>query len=279
MPDVSIVIPAPVLISGQYFKVEYRLKGSPVWILVGNRSNAAFTLSVPSEGVYELRTTFFNGTVFCDAVVQEFPVIPEYECTDFVVTLEEDNGIYFVRITYSIPSPFVYPPCGWRITIMQGTSIQSIPYPAGLPLSGIIEIVVPANAATSVEIDMNLCGAIKSCYAESLAPISVPCTGFTAVVGTMLNSSGWNLVINFNQSIPMTALTTWTYKQVGYVAPGAGALDQGSWSIPLVSSGTQQITTKVFPNPNVEPHFVQYEGTITDRCGNSHYFITPQYAF
>lgn len=283
MADVNITIPFPVLIAGQYFRVRYRIVGAPSWTNYANQTNAPFTISGLTAGTeYEVEITFYNGTKLCQPVISRFtPEDADFACWDFAAAMDVDSGYYFVHITWTPVSPFMNPPCGWIIEVSQAGFSTTLPYSGNLPLLNYLDVAVPKNITTTVRVKANMCsGVTKTCFEDDVAPISTPCSPIVITNPYCFKLIGYSLAIDFNQSSPATKYTTLTYKQVGFFGGGAGVADQGTNVYGVLPSGaTASITQKVFPNNAVEPHVVQYEGTITDDCGQSHYFKTAAIPF
>ena len=143
----TITVTTPIIINGQYLKVEYSTDGTN-YTFDSYQSSNTFTTSY--SGFTAGTTYYFRFTVVkslsplveCDSVVKTYSIPSEIDCLEWDASLVKcDENQYFLNIYYTPPSPYVAP-CGGYV-IRYGTSypLQSISY-ISLPAS---PIVIPAS--------------------------------------------------------------------------------------------------------------------------------------
>lgn len=277
MANITLTIPLPVLTAGQYFKTRYRLLPAGAWSSIVNRTNAPFTLTGLSAGDYQLETILVNADASeCMATYTGFKVVNDFTCIDFDAEIVQTGSLYQMHITYTLPGGFTNPPCGWDIILQTSTGVQKIPY-ASLPVGGIIKLSV-ANVATLVRMRANLCdGNYKYCYDEDVSPVVPTCTPLTIVKAELIKPTGFYVVrIFIYNSNPMTVTIPFSFKEISNFYPSGKSGQSFTGSIlgpPLIPGPPYMFTTPV--NPEGYPgEGIQYEGTLTDICGKSHYWKT-----
>lgn len=275
MADVTIQIDTPVLIVGEKFKVRYRESPSGAWSAYQDETNAAFTISGLSDGYYDLEVILVKADGSeCPATYKTFEVVTEFPCWDFDAEMIEDNGFYFIQVTYSPTSPWVYPDCGFEIKIGNTT----IPY-LTLPASPFLLPV--SNVATTLTITANSCNNNKVvCFEDDITPVDEPCipivlTGTTAIHAGTYPSGAPNIVIThtYNQSTPCTKTLDVICNQINTFS---GVPAQVTQTFPT-TCGIVSVAYGLVPNTNVqwvagEQKKYEFQGVLIDDCGVSHPF-------
>lgn len=289
MADITFTIPLPVLQAGDSFKYRYRLVGGAYG---GYTSVMTQTITITglSAGNYELEITYVKAdTTECAPVVKPFTVATPFSCYSISAVIVQSGLQYILRITYPIPSPLVHPSCGWRIIWGQGSVQNTIPYTT-LPLSGFIDIVLPANANVTLQVLADICGDYTQvCFEDSVPKIASPnCiaavfTSYDIVYtppGVSCPAGCFGLRLMGTNSTPATPIYNFTWQETSVTN---GALDSGTFSFPGGSAGGTFLYTLPInpqgqflsiPNPNPDlppeylPNCISYVGNIVDICGN-----------
>jgi hypothetical protein len=277
MADITLTIPLPVLASGQYFKTRYRALPAGAWSSYVNRTNAPFTLTGLSTGDYQLEVILVKADASeCEPTYTGFKVENDFSCIDFSATLVQVNSLYLLRLAYTLPGGFTNPPCGWDIIITTPTSMQTIPY-AVLPPTGPIKIAV-SNVVMHVKVRANLCdGSYKYCFDDDVAALVPSCTPMVITKSELVKfGNDYYVRIFLYNSSPITPLLTFNYKEISFFYPPNTSPQSGVFSHPGVGAipgSPHMYSIKV--EPRAYPgEGLQYEGTIADVCGKSHYFKT-----
>lgn len=279
MANYTVTITYPKLVTGQYFKVRYRVSGG-VWVDLPNQDNDPFTITGLDAGeTYEVESTLFNGVSLCEDdvrvdvfTVPDLPSPPELTCLDFEAELVQNGLIYQIVLSYGLASPPVFPPCGYKIRIVQGTNVQNISRPT-LNLSGEERYTVPNNNGLQVVVSADYCnGNVIECLNEDVPSINPPCQPLAIVdvdiIRDTVRPEYWLITITYNQSIPTTLLSTIFYQQnPAQVAPGRTPDNGLLTGLPIPGGVTANISFKVLPTVG-QWSTPQYSGYITDYCGN-----------
>jgi hypothetical protein len=278
MANITLTIPLPILTGSQYFKTRYRALPSGSWSSYVNRTNAAFTLTGLGTGSYQLEVILVNDdTSECAANYTGFEVADDFECIDFDATLAQTGSLYQLNITYTIPGGFTNATCGWDIIVTDATGTKTIPYSV-LPVSGAITLAVQ-NLAMHVQVRANLCnGNYKMCFEDDISPIVPACTPLIIVKAEVIKAftNSYALRLLIYNSVPATVSIGYSFKEISPYYPGSlsGQAGSGSFYGPPLIPGNPYLFT-MFVNPNGYPgEGIQYEGTLTDICGKSHYWKT-----
>lgn len=277
MPNTTITIGTPVLVTGEHFKVRYRSLPSGSFGAPQTETNAPFTLTGLSAGSYELEVIVVKADGSeCPPTYQTFDVVTPFTCIDFTVLLViETNGLTYLQISYSLPPGFTDPPCGWTI-VYNGNVVNY----AALPASP-IKILAP-NVSTQVQIIANNCNSNqRACYTDTVAPAIPTCTPtfFTSCTVAPTPNSNTNapeflITVNFTQSTPCTTLITLTCNQTNVFSGIPFSLTLVP--IPVACSATS-FSFIAKPNTNVqwvggvggEKHLYQFAVGFYDGCGKT----------
>lgn len=280
--NITITIPQPVLQSGQNFHVRYRLLPSGAWNDIGNKTNAAFTITGLADGDYELEVTVVDvdGHSDCPSIIYDFSLSsPACAClTDLNgVVLQATANQYQVKLTFTLPT--TQPACGWKIDLTNPNgTITSSNYST---LTSPLIIPVAVNGPYYVSVYANCCeNRLQLCGSVDMMPAStVTCTG--AEFGpnedqrrTFFINGQWFLkVICTAQSTPVTTSFYLTYSQNNVMAPWPGNPNPGvpdSGSLTAIFNGAPlSALIPINPNPNlVTPGPYSYNVTVVDICGN-----------
>lgn len=269
---INLTIPLPVLAGGEYFRVRYRLVGSPTWTNYANQSNAPFTIDLPA-GTYEIETTLIQaGGNACPSVIKQFTVLDLEEdspCVTGEAYIEQDGRGYVLVIDYNLPSP---EPCGYNVSITPAGATPVFQTYTTLPASP-WRIPVP-NQGYTVRIDSVTCeGRVITCFEEDVPPVSNPCIpaeiSTAAIQFGTLGAVGIRLTIT--QSNPYSNPFTVYYAQTDN--PYTGIPDSGGPVVLTAAPGTTLLEFPITPNYNVPPTngvaIIHYEGSLSDGCGNT----------
>jgi hypothetical protein len=276
MPDVNITISDPVLISGQYFSVRYRIQ-SGSWTDLGYKTNAQFTIYGLTAGIYELEVRVDLGgspTVLCEPVSYFFTVEEEYACPEIegveIVRDGQQSTIEISGITVSSPYP-----CGYYVKYRPyGGSWNQIFF-SSLPSSITIPIPTPPSNY-QVIIEGVLCdgNATVECYYNVIeAPtVCIPGSITGNGVSYFMNGQGqFFMVVPFSNSTPPSAQYTITWQQYGTMISGLPD-SGGTQNFNAVSP----VYVPINPNLNIQPEIsglfqgrrlLRYTGNIMDDCG------------
>lgn len=302
MADVVVTILTPTLTGSDYFKTRYRLLPAGAYTANVNRTNAPFTLASLAVGDYEMEIIFVDvegaTETECPAVIHEFSVDPEFTCFPFDAEIVQNGALYELVVTYTLPSPLSWPPCGFDITWNQNGTNNTIHY-ATLPLSGEIRYTIPTNANTSLTVLADMCGYYNVCFEESVPKIPSPnctpavLTGYDLVftpppVGAVVGTPGtWNARAFGINSNPATPIYNFSYQELSLVPPGY-VPDSGNFSFPgglplgnflytipqpgtLNPKGVFLYITGGFPSELI-PNCIIYRISFVDYCNVRHTF-------
>lgn len=271
MADITVKIPAPILTTGQYFKERHRQLPGGSWSGYTTRSNLPFILTGLSEGDYQMEFILVNADATeCTAVYRSFTIVPEYECITFDSELVENNGLYYIEITYTLPPGYTDPPCGWEVQwTPSGGTTQTIKYNA-LSLSGIIKIPA-ANTGGVLYVQAQLCnGRTMQCHVNDLVAIpDPPCIGMTNLTASIVEevdaqgNYNYFLIINFTQSNPPTTRLYLDYAQQ-YQGGFTGENFKGYI---LISATATKLKRQLHPLMYDGQEEAKYVLFVTDACG------------
>lgn len=294
MADVVVTILTPTLTGSDYFKTRYRLLPAGAYTANVNRTNAPFTLTGLADGDYEMEIIFVDvegaTETECPAVIHEFSVDPEFSCFPFDAEIVQNGALYELVITYTLPSPLSWPPCGFDIIWNQGQGNNTIHYTT-LPLSGEIRYTLPANLNTSVQIMADMCGYFSVCYEQEVPKIADPNCTPAIVTGYDLDynaqSGVWRIRLFITNSNPSTNNYTFAYQEMSQtnMPPDSGfhtEIGTFSGSQALFFGNTVVHPKGIFltaPNPNPDdppiyiPNCIIYRLSFVDFCGVRHQII------
>lgn len=287
--DITINITAPVITSPEVFKYRYRqLNPTGAWSSYATEGDNSIELTGLAAGQYEIEVIFVTEDgIECPAVIYPSQVMPEPTCNEFTVTQILENGITYLNIAYTTPSPYTPFPCGYNVYYRPAGS--SVPFQnkgyATLPASP-IKIQVSDNTVYEVEIKGNICSNTTQCfYGEIEPPEEEPCVPMTVtsvvITPTQVMPNGDYKVlitINYTQSNPASTSHIINYTQLNVIAGQSPA--QGT-STPTglpptnaaVSFGVLARYRDASNTPLIFPvNTISFQGTITDACGQSHYW-------
>lgn len=275
MPNLSFTIANPVLIAGQSFKVRYRtLPAGSFGSQTVFTSNTISYVGL-SAGDYEFEIIWFNGSEDCPATYRYITVAgaPTPSCLSFSAELEQNGLLYELVLTYPPPSPVGWPPCGYKVRIIQGSNTQNITL-ASLSLTGEQRFTVPNYQGLQVIVTADYCNNVTlECLNADVPGIIPECEPIvildTEIIRDTMNPDEWVITITYNQSNPFTLSTTIFYAQnPSQVAPGRTP-DTGTYTgvVLFPSGGTDHITVRVRPAIG-QWSVPNYTGYMTDHCGN-----------
>lgn len=291
MADVIVTILTPTLTGSDYFKTRYRLLPAGAYTANVNRTNAPFTLSGLAVGDYEMEVIFVDvegaTEIECPAVIHSFSVDPEFTCFPFDAEIEQNGNLYELVITYTLPSPLSWPPCGFDITWNQNGSNNTIHY-ATLPLSGEIRYTLPANLDVNLIVMADMCGYFNVCFEETVPKIPSPNCTPAILTGYDLNynplSGVWRIRLNITNSNPTTNNYVFAFQELSLtnMPPDSGFHTEiGSFSAgqALFFGNTIVQPKGIFltaPNPNPDdppiyiPNCIIYQLSFVDYCNVPH---------
>lgn len=279
MADITITIPGPKLTTGQYFKERHRQIPSGSWSAYTNRNNAPFTITGLSIGDYEFEFILVNADeTHCPAVYRTYTLIGDYDCISFSSIMKEDNNLFYVELTYTLPPSHTDPACGWEIEYTQGNNTQSFTM-ATLPVSGVIKIPCN-NVLSTILVKAQMCnGRTKNCHENDIAAIFKPaCTpmsnvqmNITEVHDPATSKCRYYLNITFTQSVPATTNVRLNYLQS---SPSIPAGDNFNGFISISPTATS-FTKEVFPHFRALEECSTYTVNFIDVCGNGPQTAVP----
>lgn len=277
--QVPINIALPVLVAGQFFKVEYSTDNIN-WTFDGyHASNQILTnYSGFTSGVqYYFRISLVKSLsplVECDPVIVPFSIPEDITCYDFSTSLVKVGGLWMIQVSYSVPSPLVAP-CSWEVRYGGNYPLQNVTNYTNLPSSPFtIPTVFGNNYVEIYAIDCE--GNSKLCYSSQVVYVEPPCTPAIIAALSITSTSGNQLNIVISHSNPMPTSYTIAYSQcqtptVGIADPG-GVIVVNAFSV-----NPQTIAIPINPNIYVPGENPRYCGTITDGCGNTIPFSVSKY--
>ncbi len=286
MSNIDITIPLPVLTAGQYFKVRYRDDPAHAWVDIAHQTNAPFTITGLSAGMYELSFTLVRSDdplVACEEVIQWFEVVEEGPCGEFsfVIVANDDATLYTLQLTPgSMP---VTPPCGGYDVVygIAGGTMSTVHY------ANIVgTILLPAgNHIYHVEVHALDCeGNYTTCYNDDVHPPEGGCDHATLVIAKLLQGSivqyppyGWYIELTIVQSAPPTNPFTVAYSQGNSFNNNnnVGGINDSGIKQLTATAATIYLSFAVNPTQGYDLSYVGgrwvpmiiYNGTIADRCG------------
>lgn len=264
--NITLMIPLPVLIAGQYFKVRYRLSGSPAWIDLPNQTNASFVVNL-SPGQYEFGFSLVltDGTI-CEEVIQVIDVLPVPQCPEFDAEIIYIDRLYFLQVGVTFPSPYS-PACGGYDIIygIQGATTQTV-HCGTLPS----QVLLPAtNNNYSLEIRAFNCdGTYVVCDTQVVVSPGFPCENASLISAEIVFTSGWFIRLTITQSNPYTNPFIVSYNQNNNLTSGVN--DPGGTLNLAATALTTILMFPISPNLAVVPtngeFVIYYEGSIVDGC-------------
>lgn len=295
MPDVVVTILTPTLTGSDYFKTRYRLLPAGSYTGNVNRTNAPFTLTGLAVGSYEMEIIFVDvegaEETDCPAKIFSFTVDPDFECFDFEAEIVQNGSLYELVITYALPSPLSWPPCGFDIVWNQGGKNNTIHYTT-LPLGGEIRYTLPANLNTNLTVLADMCGYFNVCFEEQIPKIADPDCDPAIVTGHDIQyaviGQYFNIRAFVTNSMPTTDPYVFMYQEISQVnvgdIPDSGSTiftNPGGAGQPLffgaITVNPKGILLKIpNTNPDFPPEYLQncirYNVSFVDFCGVRHNF-------
>lgn len=278
--QIPINISSPILVSGQYFKIEYSTDGIS-WTFDGYQSTNNFITNYAGfvNGVtYYFRISLIRSLspfVECDPVVTTFYMPEDIYCLNFTIQLVLHNDIWYIEVTHVTPSPFVSP-CSWEVhygttqpyTI---TTFTTLPNPLMLPTgSGTNYIYI---YALDCDGNRKLCQSAQLTQPATpnppipppLDPPPLPCTP-ASVSASIQYINGWKLVLSLTPSIPAASTYTIAYSQCD--TPTSGLPEAGGTiTVNATGQNPQLIYIPISPNYYVPHEKPTYCGSVTNGCG------------
>lgn len=281
MPNVTIQINKPVIVSPAYFKVRYRLLPGGSFTAYQNETNSPFTLTGLTEGQYELEALYVNTSgLECQTTDYFFEVVEPEPCIEFTVEiLFNTQSRPYMHVTYTLPMGYVDPPCGhlltWLNNVTGSTGTVNI---ATLPTANFIDIYFPNNFSVTdtftITIQANMCnGIFTDCFTGTITPDVPPCTGIaiTNIEMAMVSFSPplFTITLTITNSTPATINTNIAYQQVNNLL--SGVLDNGmvNTNLTIAAGGSGSISFNVQPNVNIQDSGLVYNGSVSDICGDT----------
>jgi hypothetical protein len=269
MPDITIQINTPTLVSGESFKTRYRQLPAGAWSSYTTRTNAPFTLTGLSVGDYELEVIVVKGATECPAIIRPFKVVQPFSCITFDAEIVQNDIAFNLVINYTIPGGFTNPPCGWKVIVTGNTTNKTIPF-VTLPTPP-LKIAV-ANEGLFVKIVADLCnGKTQNCYEGDVPPISIPCVPIVlgTVTATFIKQQPngkmqFRIRYNFTQSSPAT--TSFVLGVVHINGPNAPAINYPSTAPYGPVSPSASFIDVYIDADFMESKIYKFEWFIMDRC-------------
>lgn len=278
MPSKSITISKPIISAPTVFTVSFRLVGDVTWTLHGDEDNDTFTLTVPTDGDYEILVELEGcpDTIYGPIRIEE---APPCDCpvtdTENITFVDIDASTTIIRIPFTAPLP-ADPPCGWVLVLRnkQKLTTRILTFPT---LTNPLERVVDRGDDYDYELRADCCAQVYNYCLQGtlLAPeVQKPCQPIILEnEGTALHVPDFlpgliNFNIRLKQSIPASTPVTYTYNQIRKPF-STGPSDVGVGSVTAYLTGDPtwpwQINIPVSPYPG---HMLQYYITIRDTiCG------------
>lgn len=278
--QVPINIALPVLVAGQYFKVEYSTDNIN-WTFDGyHGSNQILTnYNGFTTGVqYYFRISLvlsLSPLEECDPIIIPFFVPEDITCYTFETSLIKLIAMWMIEVNYTVPSPAVTP-CSWEVRyggsfpLANSVIYNTLPNP-----SFYIPTVSGNNYIEVYALDCE--GNRKLCYTSQAIYVIPPCVPAVISGLSITSVSGNHLNISITHSSPIPASYTIAYSQCqtphyGIADPG-GVVTVNAFS----TVNPQTIVIPINPNIAVSGENPVYCGTITDGCGNTIPFSVSKY--
>ena len=273
--NIPISISKPILVSGEYFKVEYSTDGIN-WVFDSYQTNNVFmtaTNTFVAGNTYYFKFSIVKSMspyVECDAVMRIYTIPNNADCIeDFDVTMEEiATNNYRIKVAYNYPISYNMPCGGFVFKYGQTYPLTAIQY-AALPTS---PFYIPVSLGTYFYdlyvVDCN--GRETLCKMGTTNYQRPPCTPAT-VSNAALTKQGNTRYLQFQltHSIPASSTYTLSYLQTNNNLNG-NIPDSGTLTIFATPSSSQTVTIVINPNYNVTNYVgIFYQFTITDGCGNT----------
>lgn len=278
----TIEIKNPVLVSPTTFTVSYRLVGAPTWTLLGARTNAPFSLTVPTAGEYEILIEYLDCE---DSVVGPitFAEDPPCECptiTDAQI-INIDAVTTVARFTFSGTIPTS--PCGWVLTLRNKRTGVSRIFATTI-LTNPLERLVDRGDDYDYVLYADCCAQVKSFCAQGTleaadevpqcVPVELKNDGNVGKLASFDPAIGWYFDLDFKQSTPPTAALSVVYVQSLSGPPSGGTPDSGATVlIPVAGPDPTfnwRVRIPVNPNPfMIAVYIIAVKDTI---CGGPDIF-------
>jgi len=258
MPSKSITIPKPIISAPTVFTVSFRLVGVATWTLHGDEDNDTFTLTVPTDGDYEILVELEGcpDTIYGPIRIEDAPpcACPVLD-TPNVTFVDVDAVTTIIRLPFTAPLP-PDPPCGWVLVLRnkQKLTTRILTFPT---LTNPLERVVDRGDDYDYELRADCCAQVYNyCLQGTLlapvvqdpcVPIELKDVGTPAGHAPQVSSNAYYFEILFKQSIPPTLPSiTVVYTQVaGALLPGTPPPDAGVVNLTPVPSGDPTYPWKV----------------------------------
>jgi hypothetical protein len=270
--NITITIPNPVLNTGQYFSVRYKLHNSISWTLdLTHHTNAPFTLNGLIDGDWDIGYTLVNADgSTCPERIDHFTLFtPGCPClTNATGVVEQISANNFqIRVNFTPPSS--QPGCGWIINLTDSNGIQtSFSYQT---LTSPLIIPITVNSAYLVEILADCCGRnlqqcamldlskaiVSTCVHSLFPPIE------NQLLLTYVSGQYYLQLTCTQQSNPVSPTFKISYEQI----PTTGVPGADTGIVTVTPTGTAPNILCVFPvNPN-PLHSYAYRAHVYDICG------------
>lgn len=271
MADITITIPTPVIITGQFFKVEYSTDGVSYTIFSTTETNTPFTITGLTAGtLYYFRFTLIQSAsplVECDPVIQTYFIPESQPCVEVEGEIVRNGDIYTLVLTFTLPSPYAAPCGGYKLEYGISPNFNTIYFPTFLTSPSINPMSLPAGPGTYTVNIYSIDCAGKEVLCDSIEVVAPSSCDHAVVTAADLihNSSGYFLTFTITQSNPISPNYKLTYQQVNALSSGVN--DPGG-TIILTANGSpsQTFMVQVYPNLNVYNNIISYSGSILDLC-------------
>lgn len=282
MPSKSITISKPIISAPTVFTVSFRLVGDVTWTLHGDEDNDTFTLTVPTDGDYEILVELEGcpDTIYGPIRIEE---APPCDCpvtdTENITFVDIDASTTIIRIPFTAPLP-ADPPCGWVLVLRnkQKLTTRILTFPT---LTNPLERVVDRGDDYDYELRADCCAQVYNyclqgtlladVVQEPCLPIELLNEGSAGHVPIAVGT-GVGFEVLFKQSVPATLPTiTVGYFQVAAPVSGFPPPDAGVVAVTPLPSGNPSYPWKLVfnVNPTVFYPFV-YSIVIKDiTCGGA----------
>jgi hypothetical protein len=278
MATIDITIPAPVLVSGQFFRVEYSTDGVSYTLWSNTITNTLFTVTGLTEGtLYYFRFTLLLGTspvTECDPVVRTYFIPATEPCVEVTGEITRAGDIWELVLTFVLASPYVAPCGGYRLEYGISPNFTSLYFPTFLASPAINPMTLPAsNGVYTVKIYTIDCEGNEVLCNEITVNPPGGCTHATIHNDTrMIKINGkYYLYIYVNPSVPASTFYSISYQQANSVMSGVN--DPGGTVVVYPSGGSPELfIISVIPNVTIIGDTISYIGTVTDNCNYSSAF-------
>lgn len=282
MPSISITISKPVIVAPTVFTVSYRLVGDVTWTLHGDEDNGAFTLTVPTDGDYEILVelagcpdVIYGPVTILDAPPCDCPTVDTANIT--FIDIDATTTVLSIPFTGPLPAD---PPCGWLLVLRNKRRLTTI-ISTFATLPNPLERVVDRGDDYDYELRADCCAQVYNFCLQGtiLSPVVIPqCIPIVLLDegtpgGHIIKAvpGGLGYEILFKQSTPATlpAVTVVYFQAIGAPAPGLPAPDAGVIAVTPVPSGNPTYPWKVVfkVSPTIGYPFIYVISVRDNTCG------------